>query len=82
MPFVLTVIDPGDGEKVLASFRVDKESRQTMDTRVVSVVIQVGEPGMHWLKLYSRQCELHRIPLDIIFKDKQRAQSESADAEA
>lgn len=75
VPFVLTVITPREGEKVVDSFRVDKESRQTIDTRVISVALQVSEPGMYWLKLYSRQRELHRIPLDIVFKDKQRAKS-------
>ena len=54
VPFVLSVIDPRDGEQVLDSFRVDKEIRQRVETRVVSPVLQVGEPGMYWLKLYSR----------------------------
>lgn len=70
VPFVLTVSDPKDREAFLHSFRVDKASRQKVDTRVMSVVLNVYNPGVHWLKLYSRQRELHRVPLEITFKNK------------
>jgi hypothetical protein len=73
VPFVLTVIDPRNREQLVDSFRVDKEDEQTMDTRVMTVALKVSEPGVYWLKLYSRQRELHRVPLDITFKAERRA---------
>lgn len=72
VPFVLTVIDPQEREKVLHTFRVDKTSEQTIDTRVVSATLTVSGYGIHWIKLYSRQRELQRIPLEITFKDRPR----------
>lgn len=73
VPFVLTVIDPRDREAFLSSFRIDKASQQTVDTQALSVILKVSDPGVYWLKLYSRQRELHRVPLDVTFKAERRA---------
>lgn len=75
VPFILTVTDPLNREKSLDSFRIEKASEQTVDTRIMSVILKASDPGVHWLKLYSRQRELHRVPLDITFKAKRRAKS-------
>lgn len=68
MSFVLTLSDPKRREEFLTSFHVDKAGGQSIDTRVMPVALDISNPGLHWIKLYSRQRELHRVPLEISFK--------------
>jgi hypothetical protein len=74
MPLILTVLDPQKKEEFLASFRVQNSCERSVDTRVMSLALKMGPPGVHWIKLSSPHHELHRVPLDITFQDKRRTQ--------
>ena len=70
MPLIVTVIDPQKREEALTSFHVELSVEHSVDTRVLSLAINMRGPGIHWIKLSSTQHELHRVPLDISFQNR------------